>query len=82
MEWRYPTKWRTKDWWPPDEGWALCRSEAYNDKNALDYMLRVQEFETVNGVVYPRRGRLEFYLPPGIVGKSIDFEVDTIETRA
>ena len=33
MEWRYRTKMEDEGLaWPPDEGWAIRRSEAYNDK--------------------------------------------------
>jgi hypothetical protein len=82
VESHYSTGWWGKRWFLPDHGWGLRRVESYTDTNQLAWVNQVEEFGTVNGIIFPRRGRQEQYLARDELGASVDFEVDSIQASA
>ncbi|MCI0456779.1 MAG: DUF4381 domain-containing protein [Gemmataceae bacterium] len=70
-----------KAWLLPEQGHVLQRYERYNQGGGLAGRSEVQEFMTVNGFVYPKRGRWEHFTRDHGLGFMTTFVVKSLETE-
>ncbi len=81
VEFRYPTGPHSKYWLLPTKGWGIRRREAYNASGPMNFS-DVKETGVFHGIPYPKQGRRENYMNTGELGATVDFDVDSFETRA
>ena len=81
VEVRYPNGAHNKYWLLPEKGWAIRRREANNATGPMNFS-DVKETGVFHGIPYPKQGRGGNYMNTGALGATVEFEVDSIETRA
>jgi hypothetical protein len=74
--------WKHKCWVMPAQDWSLHRYEVYNDQGGPISAAEATRFMTIGGAVFAASGGRKNFLRSGELGRTDDFEVQSLVTSA